>query len=184
MRRKSQPPCACRAASPHQGPEEVGSRARRLRPPFEPGRKSFDGRGDQPQWAEGMPRQNQHARLGELHRARRRQRQAVADAVHEFVGSGDCLEQCKEIVGSASHRADHREVVRVRQGRQEGRRLAAPRDEIESGFMSEDSAEWAACEASRRCRTRATTARSRRRAQPRSRPTSLRGCAEDHKGCW
>ena len=134
---------------------------------------------------EGMPRQNQHARLGELHRARRRQRQAVADAVHEFVGSGDCLEQCKEIVGSASHRADHREVVRVRQGPQEGRRLAAPRDEIESGFMSEDSAE-----VGRHAKRAADVGPERQRPEAggeRSRGAARRasgGALEDHKGCW
>ena len=92
--------------------------------------------------------------------ARRRQRETVADAVLELVRSGDRVEQRDEIVGGAGHRADHREIDRTRQGRQEGRRMAARRHEIVGRLVREDAAEMG-----RRAQRAADVGAQRQRAE-------------------
>ena len=116
---------------------------------------------------------------------RRRQRELVADAVVQRVGSRDHVEQQRKIGGRARHRADHRQIAVERYRRQRRRGVAARRHDVVGRLVRIDAA------MKRRHPQRAADVgaeRKRRRSPPPAPPTirrrSRRACGRDRRDCW
>jgi hypothetical protein len=82
---------------------------------------------------------DQHPEVLERLMPRRRQRQAIADAVAQLVGAGQDAEREREIGSAAGHRPDDRKVDVARHRLGAGRHMSARRNEAVRGFVAVDA---------------------------------------------